>query len=109
MADRKSFDEATLTRFRVMQAADALGLLSIMLENDLTFIPVKDPHTRRWNASTARGEFEILATGVKWYDTRAQRGGGGAIDLAMHLLELSFVDAVNYLVAREGAHGSDPS
>ena len=51
-------------------------------------------------ASTALGDFEILTTGVKWYDTRACAGGGGAIDLAMHVLGLSFVDAVKRLTAR---------
>ncbi|MFV2949464.1 hypothetical protein [Pseudomonas japonica] len=83
-------------------------MLSTVLKLDRTFIPVKDAHTRRWNVSTPRGKFEVLSTGIKWYDTRAQRGGGGAIDLAMHLLGLSFVDAVKHLVAREGAHGANP-
>ncbi|WP_416400461.1 hypothetical protein [Alicycliphilus denitrificans] len=92
-----------------MPADDALSLLSMVLKHDRTFVPVKDAQTRRWHVSTVRGEFEILATGIKWYDTRAQRGGGGAIDLAMHLLGLSFVDAVKHLIAREGAHGADPS
>jgi hypothetical protein len=41
--------------------------------------------------------FELLVTGPKWYDTRAERGGGGAIDLAMYILRLSFVDAVKRL------------
>ncbi len=49
---------------------------------------------------TALGEFEILTTGPKWYDTRARAGGGGAIDLAMHVLGLSFVDAVKRLTTR---------
>ncbi|MBZ3343388.1 hypothetical protein IPR00_22095, partial [Xanthomonas perforans] len=40
------------------------------------------------------GVVELLATGPKWYDTRAEKGGGGAIDLAMHLLRLDFVSAV---------------
>jgi hypothetical protein len=40
---------------------------------------------------------ELLATGVRWYDPRAKKGGGGAIDLAMHLLGLQFVDAVKRL------------
>jgi hypothetical protein len=46
------------------------------------------------------GEFEILTTGPKWYDTRAKKGGGGAIDLAMHVLGLSFVDAVKLLTQK---------
>lgn len=109
MVTRKCFDAATLTRFHAMAADDAIGLLSKVVKPDLTFTPTKSPQTRRWHLSTARGEFEILSSGVKWYDTRAQCGGGGAIDLAMHLMGLSFVDAVKHLVLREGMHGADPS
>ncbi|MEJ8859511.1 hypothetical protein WKW79_33450 [Variovorax robiniae] len=89
--------------------SDALDLLSAHVRPDTTYLPLKDDHSRRWHVCTARGEFEILATGVKWYDTRAQLGGGGAIDLAMHLLGLSFVDAVKHLVSKEGRHGPDHS
>jgi len=82
-----------------MPASDALALLATHIKLDPTYLPVKDDHSRRWHVSTVRGEFEILTTGVKWYDTRARAGGGGAIDLAMHLLGLSFVDAVKHLTA----------
>jgi hypothetical protein len=97
---RRSFSASTLTRLRQMPASDALALLATHVKPDPTYQPLKDEHSRRWHASTARGEFEILTTGVKWYDTRAHAGGGGAIDLAMHLLGVSFVDAVKRLTAR---------
>jgi hypothetical protein len=58
----------------------------------------------RWHVHAARGDFEILTTGSKWYDTRARKGGGGAIDLVMHVGDLSFVDAVTYLRQRAHAH-----
>ena len=41
--------------------------------------------------------FELLVIGAKFFDTRADKGGGGAIDLAMHLLRLGFVAAVKRL------------
>jgi hypothetical protein len=75
----------------------ALALLSIYCKADPTYVPRKDPCSRRWHVQTVCGEFELLTTGVKWYDTRAKKGGGGAIDLAMHLRQLSFVDAVKLL------------
>ena len=59
--------------------------------------------------AASRGEFEILTTGLKWYDTRAKKGGGGAIDLAMHVLGLSFVDAVKLLTERARLRGPDHS
>ena len=83
-----------------MQAGDALALLATHVKLDPTYLPLKAYHSRRWHARTALGEFEILTTGPKWYDTRARAGGGGAIDLAMHVLDLSFVDAVKRLTSR---------
>ena len=90
-----------------MPADDALALLATHLKADPTYVPVKATHSRRWQVCTARGEFEILTTGPKWYDTRVRRGGGGAIDLAMHVLGLSFVDAVKHLTLGAGRRGSD--
>lgn len=76
-----------------------------MAKADPTFIPSKGARTRRWNVYTERGNYEILTTGCKWYDTRARVGGGGAIDLTMHVLGLSFVDAVKRLNAQVGSDG----
>jgi hypothetical protein len=109
MVGRRSFDAVTLTRLRAMPVGNAFCFLCIFFKRDSTYVPVKNALSQRWHVRTVRGEFEILATGVKWFDTRAQFGGGGAIDLAMHLLGLSFVDAVKYLVAKEGVHGPDYS
>ena len=80
MVVRRSFSAATLTRLREMPACDALGLLATYVKADPTYVPVKADHSRRWHVCTVRGEFELLTTGPKWYDTRARRGGGGAID-----------------------------
>jgi hypothetical protein len=102
---RRSFDASTLTRLREMPAAEALSLVAIHAKSDPTYRPLKTDDSRRWHARTARGEFEILTTGPKWYDTHERRGGGGAIDLAMHLLGLSFVDAVKHLTGTASDHG----
>jgi hypothetical protein len=106
---RRSFDTAMLTRLREMPAGDALALMAIHVKVDPSYLPLKTDHSRRWHARTARGEFEILTTGPKWYDTRARHGGGGAIDLAMHILGLSFVDAVKHLTSGATSHGPDHS
>jgi hypothetical protein len=102
---RRSFDHATLTPLRRMSSEHALVLLAIHCKRDPSFQPVKQRTTRRWHARTSSGEYEILTTGTKWYDTRAKIGGGGAIDLAMHVLRLSFVDAVKRLICSAGSHG----
>jgi hypothetical protein len=106
-AVRRSFNPATLEGLRQMASEDVLALVAVHLKADLTYAPTKDPRTRRWHACTSQGEFEILTTGPKWWNTRAQKGGGGAIDLAMHVRGLSFVDAVKLLTALPGARGSD--
>jgi hypothetical protein len=104
---RRSFSPVTLQGFRQMASQDVLALLTVHLKADPTYLPVKDPDSRRWHARTTHGEFEILTTGAKWYDTRAKKGGGGGIDLAMHVLGLSFLDAVKFLTGRTGLRGSD--
>jgi hypothetical protein len=103
---RRSFDAVTLARLRVFPAELVLVRLATEVKPDATFRPRKDSTSRRWQVLTERGDFEILTTGPKWYDTRARRGGGGAIDLAMHLLGLSFADAVRYLTDSRMRDGS---
>lgn len=106
-AHRRSFSAATLERLRDQPSEAVLARLAIDLKADPTFLPIKDIRSRRWHVHTTHGDFEILTTGLKWYDTRACKGGGGAIDLAMHLLGLSFVEAVRHLADQGGTHGSD--
>ena len=90
---------------REMPSEDALALLAIHCKADPTYEPLKQMTSRRWHARTECGEFEILTTGVKWYDTRVKIGGGGAIDLAMHVLQVSFVEAVRRLTERTRPRG----
>ncbi len=94
---RKVFRAATLARLREAPSATVLSSLAIHCKADPTYRPIKDPESRRWHVRTGCGEFEIVTTGVKWYDPRARTGGGGAIDLAMHILQVPFVDAVRIL------------
>ena len=107
MTGRRSFSATTLTRLREIPAGDALALLAVHVKADPSYLPLKSDRSRRWHVRTTRGEFEILTTGPKWYDTRAHQGGGGAIDLTMHVLGLSFVDAVKHLTDEAGGRGPD--
>ena len=71
---------------------------------DADFKPEKDARTVRLYVSSPEGQaWELLVTGPKWYDTRAEKGGGGGIDLVMHLLSLDFVQSVKLLAAGAGA------
>ena len=91
---KKSFPPELLEELRVMPVVAALDALGLYWKHDPDFVPVKDKSTVRLNVALGGGGVELLATGPKWYDTRAAKGGGGAVDLAMHLLRLDFVTAV---------------
>lgn len=97
MGNRGSFDESVLEQLRRMPSDQVLRRLAIHLKPDRTYVPRKTPESRRWHLLTERGAFEILTTGSRWFDTRERSGGGSAIDLAMHLLGVSFVEVVNRL------------
>ena len=102
---RRVFPTTTLDRLRQTPSDVALKLLATYCKADPSFKPIKDTGSRRWHVRTVSGEFEILTTGVKWYDPRAKRGGGGAIDLAMHVLRVPFVEAVKILTRSDSACG----
>ena len=102
---RRSFSQATLAALRELPSEEALARLAIFVKADETYRPAKQAASRRWQVRTTYGEFEILTTGAKWYDTRAKKGGGGAIDLAMHVLQMSFVQAVHHLTAAKPLRG----
>ncbi len=51
--------------------------------------------SQRWYVRADEGHLiELIFTGSKWYDVRRNKGGGGAIDLYMHLFGSTFQDAV---------------
>lgn len=93
--------ESELKRWRNAPAKEILARLADYSKEDSTFVPIKDPATVRWYARANEHEFEFLLTGPKFFDTRAKRGGGGAVDLAMHLFDLSFRGAVALLRQRD--------
>jgi hypothetical protein len=93
----KAVDNCTLARWRSLDAAQVLGALADYAKKDLTFTARADPHTTRWHAHVAGRDVEILCTGPKFWDMRAERGGGGAVDLVMHLFSLDFKGAVQLL------------
>jgi hypothetical protein len=94
---RRSFDPAALDALRSMPPAETLDRLGLHWRRDPDFRPQKNAATVRLYVTVGAGVVELVVTGARWYDTRAQRGGGGAIDLTMHLLNLPFVDAVKRL------------
>jgi hypothetical protein len=101
---RSHFDEEVLSWLRSLPLARVLDALGFFYRRDEAFKPEKDARTIRLFVSTPQGQaWELLVTGVKWYDSRAAVGGGGAIDLVMHLRRVDFVEAVTLLKAVHAA------
>ena len=87
-----------LGKWRMLNAADVIIKVADYAKRDSTYTPIKNDKSSRWNVTiSSRGEYEILATGPKFWDTRANVGGGGAIDLVMYLFKIGFKEAVEKL------------
>lgn len=89
----KGVDNSTLQRWRALEAAEVLAVVANHSKRDRTFHP-KDANTERWHVGCGDGDFELLVRGPKFFDTRSKRGGGGAVDLVMHLTGKSFKEVV---------------
>jgi hypothetical protein len=91
---RQAVDNSQLVHWRRLDAATVLVALADHAKRDREYVPLKDARSTRWHVSVEGVDFEILCTGAKFLDTRDGKGGGGAIDLAMHLLGADFKRAV---------------
>lgn len=90
-------DKSLLLRWRELPAVEVLTALADHAKRDATYVALKSPFSSRWHARYGNREFELLLTGPKFWDTRACKGGGGAVDLAMHLARVNFSEAVRLL------------
>ena len=90
-------DNSVLSHWRELAAVDVLTSLADYAKRDVSYVAVKSPLSSRWHARFGSHEFELLLTGPKFWDTQARKGGGGAVDLAMHLARVKFSEAVRLL------------
>lgn len=98
MGRRQTVYNLELNRWRTMPSAAVLeSPLCDHAKLDPTFRPIQSQETRRWHVTIGGHVFELLCTGPKFFDTRANKGGGGAIDLVMHLHGVDFKGAVQLL------------
>lgn len=93
----KRIDAADLIRWQGLEAVQVLDLLADYVKIDKTFAPTKDHDTRRVHVNAVGAEWEFLVSGPKFYDTRTRTGGGGAVDLVMHLWGVPFKKAAAVL------------
>lgn len=90
-------DKSSLSRWRELSAVHVLTALADHAKRDASYVAVKSPLSSRWHARYGSREFELLLTGQKFWDTRECKGGGGAVDLAMHLAHVDFLEAARLL------------
>ena len=93
-------DNSDLVRWQSLDAATVLRALTDYAKEDSSYVPRLNTRPSRWHASVAGNDYEILCTGPKFWDGRANSGGGGALDLAMHLFGISFKKAARLLAER---------
>ena len=91
-------DNSTLERLRCLPVLVCLRALGAHIKIDRSFVPTTAVGTQRVHVAVADRDWELLLDGAKFYDTRAQTGGGGAIDLVTHLWGVPFKPAVKMLV-----------
>lgn len=94
VAVRGKVDSSELEGYRSLACEVVLPKISEHVKADPSFTPIRNSHTHRWHVLAGGRDFELLSTGPKFYDTRAKQGGGGAVDLVMHLHRLDFKQAV---------------
>lgn len=90
----KRLSQEDLEQLRNLDAVRVVCACTTHAKRDLTFKPATATETERWHINAKGREFELLLRGPKFYDTRAKKGGGGAIDLVMHLHGVTFADAI---------------
>lgn len=94
-------DNSSLERWRSLDAVLVLRAFADYAKQDPTFVPIKTPNTARWHATVLGQDLELLVTGPRFWNTRKNVGGGGAIDLVMHLAGVDFKAAVSMLRERQ--------
>jgi hypothetical protein len=92
-------DDRTLEQWRGLDTLDVLDKLGCYAKRDATFRPITSKKTARYHVNANGRDWELLVTGSKFWDTRANQGGGGAVDLVMHLFNLDFKRALRKLSA----------
>jgi hypothetical protein len=96
----RAVDKLTLMRWREMDAIVVLKTFADHVKEDRSFHPITSRQTSRWHAHVAGRDWELLCTDQKFLDVRAEHGGGGAIDMVMHLYGLPFKAAVALLTEK---------
>lgn len=81
----------------MLDALLVLDKLGTYVKTDDTFEPLSAHGTERYHINVEGQDFELLVRCPKLFDTRLQRGGGGAVDSVMHVRGVGFRGATDLL------------
>lgn len=95
----KRLSAEEITRARAVPLVNALEKLGYCVSKDGAFEPRKTQRTMSVFISNEEDSRELILTGEKWFDKTSKTGGGGAIDLVVHLKGGRFTRAVRLLLA----------
>lgn len=93
----KAFDEELITRFRVMTVEQTARVLGLYCKQDKDYESSHYRNSKCFHISKDGEVFEIIVSQLKWYSTHRRFGGGGGIDLTIHLYGESFKAALTRL------------
>lgn len=94
------WNSSDIAKARSVPLLKILSHVCDYLKEDPNYTP-RDPSTgsRRFQVNCNKRDFRLILTGEKWLDELVNRGaegrgGGGGVDLVMHLTGVNFVQAV---------------
>jgi hypothetical protein len=93
----KRISPEQIAKVRATPLETVLERLGFYVSRDSAFQPRLNKRTVSLFVSDNNDVHELIVTGEKWFDKRENVGGGGAIDLVMHLKKVSFSGAVRFL------------
>jgi hypothetical protein len=100
MKQRNYVQPEELAALRNMSLAAALESVGVYFKRDPSYRPRENGSSQRWHVTTDHRVIELIVTGAKWFDTQIGVGGGGSIDLVVHVKQVGFRQAVRLLQGR---------
>ena len=94
---KTKFSDEELKRLREVPLLKALDALELHYQHDPDYKPRKSQESIRVIVSVKDLVYTLQITGMRWYDMHSKDGGGGAIDLTMHLMKCDFFQAAKLL------------
>lgn len=107
------WSNAEICRARGIPLLRLMKYICDHVKEDRDYVPL-DPSrgSKRFHVNCQKRDFRLIVTGEKWVNElvlrgTTGRGGGGAIDLVSHLMNLNFVQSVKVCLEALDSWGTD--